>query len=955
MQTISFIYLLIIRICIASLLRHKHECLALFEFKQSILDQSRASFNAGGFQKLDSWRKITSSTSDHDSDCCLWDGVLCSKKGHVIGLDLSQSSLHGPIKSNNSLFNLVHLQMLNLSMNDFVGSQIPSQIAHLKQLRSLDLSHSSFSGQIPIEISHLPHLNLLDLSWNSLKLHGHSLECLLQNLTGLEELHLSGVDISSIIPPFLANFSSLKSIELENCSLRGEFPSQIFYLPKLKFLSVAANHILTGFIPEFLNTSLLEQVFLAATSFTGSIPQSIIKLNYLKFLGLHECYFSGCIPCSLANMTELTFLGLGQDELMGLNPLFPKRLSYPVGLEVCEKRRMNDWIIKLTKLETLILININIYDEILPALANLTKLSIVIMRNNLISGRIPSSFMNLTQLKTIDIRGNQLQGQISSLFSNFKSLECLVLENNNFNGKVHLDTFLGLPKLEVLGLGANKILVFESSYSNVTLPEIELIGLSSCNFIEFPSFLRFQKKIKFLSLQNNKIKGLVPEWFLNNTQETLQYLDLSHNSITGFHGHSHFLPWVRLDVFNIKYNQLQGQAPIPPLTTVVYVVSNNNLTKEIPSLICELKHLRVLDLSFNNMTGTLPPCFGNLSNLLFDLDLKGNNFHGPMMNAFTHGSLMKRIDLTENQFTGQLSKSLANCTNLEFLALGGNSFEDAFPIWLGNLVKLQVLILRSNKFFGAIHGHPITGLSFLKLRIIDLSSNGFSGQLPEMFFRTWNAMKPFDVGKSSFMDVELYINPRIFFKFPYSMALTNKGVHREFPHIFKFFTFIDLSCNNFEGHIPESLSDLHGLQSINLSNNHFTGRVPPSLGNLKNLESLDLSHNELTGAIPHELVQLGFLAIFNVSFNHLHGEIPLGNQFNTFDYNSYMGNHGLCGKPLSNECKISAITTLPPTNKEYSSFLPGDKIDWIIIFLGFGGGLVIGIVLGNLLYARYGN
>ncbi|KAD7117647.1 hypothetical protein E3N88_04915 [Mikania micrantha] len=846
--------------------------------------------------------------------------------------------------------------MLNLSMNDFVGSQIPSQIAYLKQLRSLDLSNSSFSGHIPIEISHLMKLNLLDLSWNSLKLRGHSLENLLQNLTRLEELSLSGVDINSFIPPFLANYSFLKVIDLFNCSLRGEFPSHIFYLPKLKFLSIAENHILTGFIPEFLNTSLLEHVDLYATSFAGSIPQSIIKLNYLKFLGLHECYFSGCIPCSLANITELTFLGLGQDELMGLNPLFPKGLSYPVGLEVCEKRRMHDWIIKLTKLEILILININIYDEILPALANLTKLSIVIMRNNLISGCIPSSFMNLTQLKVIDITGNQLQGQISTLFSNFKSLEYFILENNNFNGVVDLDTFLGLPKLETLGLGANKILVFDTSYSNVTLlPEIEFIVLSSCNHIEFPSFLRFQKKIKFLSLQKNKIKGLVPKWFLNNTQETLQYLDLSHNFITGFHGHPHFLPWVRLDVFNIKHNQLQGQVPIPPLTTVVYVVSNNNLTKEIPPFICELKHLRVLDLSSNSMIGTLPPCLGNLSNLLFILDLKGNNFHGPMMNAFTHGSLMKRIDLTENQFTGHLSKSLANCTNLEFLALGGDSFEDVFPIWLGNLVKLQVLILRSNKFFGAIHGHPITGLSFLKLRIIDLSNNGFSGQLPDMFFRTWNAMKPFDVGKSSFMDVELYINPSIFFKFPYSMALTNKGFHREFPHIFKFFTFIDLSCNNFEGHIPESLSDLHGLQSINLSNNHLTGRIMPSLGNLKNLESLDLSCNELSGEIPHEYLQLGFLEFFNVSFNHLHGAIPLGNQFNTFDKNSYIGNHGLCGKPLSKECKISVITTLSTTNKVYNSFLPSEKIDWIIIFLGFGNGLVIGIVLGNLLYARYGD
>ncbi|KAD7117660.1 hypothetical protein E3N88_04928 [Mikania micrantha] len=954
MQTISFICLLIIRICIALLLRHEHECLALFEFKQSILDQSHSSFNVGGFQKLDSWRNITSNASDHDSDCCLWDGVLCSKKGHVIGLDLSQSSLRGPLKSKSSLFNLVHLQMLNLSMNDFVGSQIPSQIAYLRELRSLDLSNSSFSGHIPIEISHLMKLNLLDLSWNSLKLCGHSLESLLQNLTRLEELHLSGVDISSFIPHFLANFSSLKSIDLENCSLRGEFPSHIFYLPKLKFLSIAENPILTGFIPEFLNTSLLEHVDLYATSFAGSLPQSISKLKYVRFLVLFESYFSGCIPRSLSNITLLTFLALGQDEAMGVNPLLPRRLSYHVGLEVCDKRSMHDWIVKLTKLQSLCLIGIKIYDEILPALANLTELSTVVMRGNLIFGRIPSSFLNLTQLKTIFITGNQLQGHISSLFSNFKSLEHFVLENNNFTGRVDLDTFLGLPKINALDLGGNKLLIVATNYSNVTLlPEFEHLGLSSCNLREFPSFVRFQKKIKYLDLANNKIKGLVPEWLLNNSQETLQHLDLSYNSITGFHGHPHFLPWVSLNSFIIGYNQLRGRLPIPPLTTVVYDVSHNNLTKEIPSWICELKSLRVLDLSSNNMTGTLPPCLGNLSNLLFFLDLKGNNFHGPMMNAFTHGSLMEMIDLTENQFTGQLSKSLANCTNLKFLALGGNSFEDVFPIWLGNLAKLQVLILKSNKLFGTIQSHPTTSPSFLKLRIIDLSNNGFSGQLPENLFRTWNAMKLFNVGKASFMYVLVYINAGLGVHFAYSMTLTNKGVHTEFPHILDVFTAIDLSCNNFEGHIPESLSDLHGLQSINLSNNHLTGRILPSLGSLKNLESLDLSLNKLSGEIPLEFLQLGFLEFFNVSFNHLNGTIPLGNQFNTFDNNSYMGNHGLCGKPLSKECKISVITTLSPTSNEYESFLPREKIDWIIIFLGFGGGLVIGIVLGNLLYASH--
>ncbi|KAJ0733445.1 putative non-specific serine/threonine protein kinase [Helianthus annuus] len=193
-QTISLVYLLVIPICTSSLLSHDEECLALFQFKQTVLHQK---YNgAGGFQKFASW----SNTSD--SDCCLFDGVVCSNTGHVIGLDWSGSSLSGIINSNSTLFKLVHLQVLNLSMNNFVESQIPHEIAGLRQLRSLDLSNCGFNGQIPNEISQLIQLSLLDLSGNPLRLQSPGLEYLLKNMTRLQHLYLSEVDLSSSVPTY---------------------------------------------------------------------------------------------------------------------------------------------------------------------------------------------------------------------------------------------------------------------------------------------------------------------------------------------------------------------------------------------------------------------------------------------------------------------------------------------------------------------------------------------------------------------------------------------------------------------------------------------------------------------------------------------------------------------------------------------------------------------------------
>ena len=97
-----------------------------------------------------------------------------------------------------------------------------------------------------------------------------------------------------------------------------------------------------------------------------------------------------------------------------------------------------------------------------------------------------------------------------------------------------------------------------------------------------------------------------------------------------------------------------------------------------------------------------------------------------------------------------------------------------------------------------------------------------------------------------------------------------------------------------------------------------------------------------------------FLSFLNLSFNHLVGQIPQGMQFSTFSNDSYEGNKGLYGYPMTIEC----IHVPGPTFEEpHSSFGIGEThlnfgivIDWNLIRIELGFIFGFGIVIGPLMF-----
>ncbi|KAJ6805421.1 LRR receptor-like serine/threonine-protein kinase GSO2 [Iris pallida] len=90
------------------------------------------------------------------------------------------------------------------------------------------------------------------------------------------------------------------------------------------------------------------------------------------------------------------------------------------------------------------------------------------------------------------------------------------------------------------------------------------------------------------------------------------------------------------------------------------------------------------------------------------------------------------LQLCYNQLTGSIPTQLGLLKNLNVLALQSNRFAGAIPASLGDLTQLTRIDLSFNKLFGPI---PVKLAQLPRLRILDLRNNTLSGNVPSELVR----------------------------------------------------------------------------------------------------------------------------------------------------------------------------------------------------------------------------
>ncbi|KAK9162069.1 hypothetical protein Syun_002971 [Stephania yunnanensis] len=271
----------------------------------------------------------------------------------------------------------------------------------------------------------------------------------------LQVLTLMGCILAGSVGTSMLNLSSLSHLDLSSNDIT-DFPQQMFHLPNLKVLDLSYNSHLTGSLPEFPPRSIIQQLFLAYTNYTGRIPDSIGNLKQLTDFQAGNCGFFGPLPHSFGNLGKLAVLDINRNNFEGEIPFSFFKLSH------------------LEKLD----MSFNGFVGPLPSLkASRKTIKLIYLSSNKLSGPIPSSYYannGLPNLIELVLSNNQLNGTIPPSLFTLPFLKTMILSRNKFTGILDDEAFpnsFSSPLLVELNLSYNflegNIMKFISKFTSL--------------------------------------------------------------------------------------------------------------------------------------------------------------------------------------------------------------------------------------------------------------------------------------------------------------------------------------------------------------------------------------------------------------------------------------------------------------------------------------------------------
>ena len=474
-------------------------------------------------------------------------------------------------------------------------------------------------------------------------------------------IYLRSRGLSGTIPSSIGSILSLTYVSLGFNNIDGTIPPQLFHLTKLGFLGLSGNFISGTISSEIGLLSHITQLSLYQNNLNGTVPSEIGKLTRMSVLALARNKLTGRLPSTLQKLSYLYVVTFGTNSFTGTIPTF---FGYYHNLIM------------------LGLLNNKFTGTIPSVLSLLPSLQVLSLNNNYLTGMIPSWLSTMSTLQNICLSYNQLTGTIPTSIGELTNMLYLLLDRNLLTG------------------------TFPSSITK--MHSLQLLDISHNMLTGIVPTLHSMSAIQFIRLDDNRFQGSLSNLFPSSS--ALQFLDVSNNQFSGILPTDIFGS-TRLQVFAAAGNCLLSSLPQEvchasslsvlaldglhastycklPLLHITYSGSN-----DIPSCLLNMPNLRVLHLSGNDLSGTLPSDWA-VSSSLVDLTLSHNLLRGTIPLSIQH-HMWNVLDLSFNKLGGTVAEGISVNPNGS-LSLSINRLSGYVPSSL--LPASYISILRGNVF-----------------------------------------------------------------------------------------------------------------------------------------------------------------------------------------------------------------------------------------------------------------
>ncbi|KKZ63053.1 hypothetical protein EMCG_02554 [[Emmonsia] crescens] len=474
-------------------------------------------------------------------------------------------------------------------------------------------------------------------------------------------------------------------------------------------------------------------------------------------------------------------------------------------------------------------------------------LEVLDLHGNILAA-LPKGLRRLQRLRSLNLSHNQLGVEAFEIITEISQLTDLKLAKNKLHGSL-TSTIGSLSKLEVLDLRQNGLTELPDVLSDLSALRVLNVAENQLTSIPFEALNALP--LVELNAQKNRLQGhLFPASVTR--LETLQILNVTSNSLESL-SLAETLDLPNLQQLSIDANRIKALPNISTWKSLLTLTAEDNALSTLPEGFLELKNIKVVDFTANNMT-TLDEKISLLENLIsfhiannplrerkfltMDTDelkrvLRGRCEPEAPEAEEEDGSVQTEFTLAPESPTpasawrvksgGLLDRSSTDLADLDPA--------DLEPL-LASSTAIKCLYLHHNRF----HTFPTAGLSLLShsLTDLDLSHNPFAS----------SSTTPLITTPLSLPNLQ-------------NLTLSSAGLttleplqhHLSAPHL----TFLDVSNNRLTGPLPHIRHSYPALITFLVSDNQIDSL---EFDAVRGLQVLDVSNNSIS-SLPPRLGLLG--------------------------------------------------------------------------------------------------